>query len=133
MDTFYQLDVRMDKDEYRNFITIFIDEYNLFLKTDDYYNQFHKTYISLFNADIYDILHTRENSEIVLSFRIPGATRGGIVLTKGILRIPMIQQQFIARLNLLNLLNPLVSQRLKHMIDKLLKNQMISSEIRNSL
>ena len=65
--------------EVRNELTNFLDRYNisLLLMDDDVYRDLHKTYIYI---DKYDIRFLLNNIDLfyVLSFRTPGATRGGI-------------------------------------------------------
>ncbi len=63
--------------EIRNKITKFFDQYSISF-TGDKFNEWHSTYISLFDFDINDLLLNRY--EPILAFRIVGATRGGIHL-----------------------------------------------------
>lgn len=65
--------------ELRNEITDFLDKYNISSPEDDDYRDIHKTYISIFNSDISEFINN-DNDVQVLSFRIVGATRGGIYL-----------------------------------------------------
>lgn len=65
--------------EIRNELTKFIDQFNIHLTNNpnEKYSKLYDTYIHLDKSDIANLLNDRI---VVLSFRIVGATRGGIYL-----------------------------------------------------
>ena len=63
--------------EIYNELTNFLDRYNIVLPIGDDYRELVKTYIHIDNLDVKELLYNLNNFH-VLSFRIPGATRGGI-------------------------------------------------------
>ena len=66
--------------EIKNEITHYLDRFNLTFPKDEDYRDVHRTYISLFNNEIAELIDEVGTHD--LSFRIVGATRGAIFINE---------------------------------------------------